>query len=307
MARRSSGSVADGADADGTGRHGRRARGTDRIVIRGAREHNLKGVDLDLPRNRLIVVSGPSGSGKSSLAFDTVFAEGQRRYVESLSAYARQFWDGWTSRTSTSSTAFRRRSRSSNARRKRNPRSTVGTVDRDLRLPAAPVRPHRPPALRGVRSGHQRAVDRPDRRRHRFPARRFADHSAGAGGARPQGAAPCRVRGRGQGGIRAGARGRPHPLPRRCTGAGPEHGAHDRDRGRPSDRSAGPAPAGGRLGGNGAGGGLRADDRAARRRRRRRTGRAAILADQLVRGLRRAVPGARATAVLVQQPARRLP
>ena len=61
------------------------------IVIRGARQHNLKDVDLDLPRNKLIVFTGPSGSGKSSLCFDTVYAEGQRRYVESLSAYARQF------------------------------------------------------------------------------------------------------------------------------------------------------------------------------------------------------------------------
>ena len=64
---------------------------TDRLVIRGAREHNLKNVHLDLPRNALIVFTGLSGSGKSSLAFDTIYAEGQRRYVESLSAYARQF------------------------------------------------------------------------------------------------------------------------------------------------------------------------------------------------------------------------
>ena len=63
----------------------------DTIVIRGAREHNLKGIDLELPRNALIVITGLSGSGKSSLAFDTLYAEGQRRYVESLSAYARQF------------------------------------------------------------------------------------------------------------------------------------------------------------------------------------------------------------------------
>ena len=61
------------------------------IVLRGVRQHNLKGIDLDLPRGRLIVFTGPSGSGKSSLAFDTIYAEGQRRYVESLSAYARQF------------------------------------------------------------------------------------------------------------------------------------------------------------------------------------------------------------------------
>lgn len=61
------------------------------IRVRGARQHNLKNVDLDLPRDRLIVFTGVSGSGKSSLAFDTIFAEGQRRYIESLSAYARQF------------------------------------------------------------------------------------------------------------------------------------------------------------------------------------------------------------------------
>ena len=61
------------------------------IRVRGARQHNLKNVDLTIPRNQLVVFTGVSGSGKSSLAFDTIFAEGQRRYVESLSAYARQF------------------------------------------------------------------------------------------------------------------------------------------------------------------------------------------------------------------------
>ncbi len=66
---------------------------SDAIIIRGAREHNLKGIDLTLPRNKFIVITGLSGSGKSSLAFDTIYAEGQRRYVESLSAYARQFLD----------------------------------------------------------------------------------------------------------------------------------------------------------------------------------------------------------------------
>lgn len=63
----------------------------EKIIIQGAREHNLKEISLDLPRNRLIVITGVSGSGKSSLAFDTLYAEGQRRYIESLSAYARQF------------------------------------------------------------------------------------------------------------------------------------------------------------------------------------------------------------------------
>ena len=63
----------------------------DTILIKGAREHNLKDIDVVIPRNKLVVITGVSGSGKSSLAFDTIYAEGQRRYVESLSAYARQF------------------------------------------------------------------------------------------------------------------------------------------------------------------------------------------------------------------------
>ena len=63
----------------------------DYIRIRGARENNLKNIDIDIPKNNLVVMTGVSGSGKSSLAFDTIYAEGQRRYVESLSSYARQF------------------------------------------------------------------------------------------------------------------------------------------------------------------------------------------------------------------------
>ncbi len=99
-----------------------------KIVIRGAREHNLKNVDLDLPRGKLIVISGLSGSGKSSLAFDTLFAEGQRRYVESLSSYARQFL-GRMDKPDVDyieglSPAISIEQKSTH----RNPRSTVGTV-----------------------------------------------------------------------------------------------------------------------------------------------------------------------------------
>ncbi len=65
--------------------------GEDKIVVRGAREHNLKNINVEIPRNQLTVITGLSGSGKSSLAFDTIYAEGQRRYIETFSAYARSF------------------------------------------------------------------------------------------------------------------------------------------------------------------------------------------------------------------------
>src|SRR5262245_29481978 len=98
------------------------------IVVRGAREHNLQNVNLDLPRNKLIVFTGVSGSGKSSLAFDTLYAEGQRRYVESLSSYARQFL-GELPKPDVDylgglSPAISIQQKSAG----RNPRSTVGTI-----------------------------------------------------------------------------------------------------------------------------------------------------------------------------------
>ncbi|MCL1926415.1 MAG: hypothetical protein FWF95_04690 [Syntrophorhabdaceae bacterium] len=100
----------------------------DRIVVRGAREHNLKNVDVEIPRDRLVVITGVSGSGKSSLAFDTVYAEGQRRYVESLSAYARQFLEQMEKpdvdviEGLSPAISIEQKSVS------KNPRSTVGTV-----------------------------------------------------------------------------------------------------------------------------------------------------------------------------------
>src|SRR5262245_41176633 len=101
---------------------------SDRIVIRGAREHNLKNVSLDLPRDRLIVVTGLSGSGKSSLAFDTLYAEGQRRYVESLSAYARQFLEQMEKPDVDSIEGLSPAIAIEQKGLGRNPRSTVGTV-----------------------------------------------------------------------------------------------------------------------------------------------------------------------------------
>lgn len=100
----------------------------DKIIIRGAREHNLKGFNLEIPKNRLVVITGLSGSGKSTLAFDTIYAEGQRRYVESLSAYARQFLELMDKPDVDSidglSPAISIQQRTTS----KNPRSTVGTV-----------------------------------------------------------------------------------------------------------------------------------------------------------------------------------
>ena len=137
----------------------------DRLVVRGAREHNLKDVSLDLPRDAMIVFTGLSGSGKSSLAFDTIFAEGQRRYVESLSAYARQFLgqmdkpdvdfiDGLSPAVSIDQKSA-----------SRNPRSTVGTITEVydyLRLLFARIgRPHCPLCGRPIaRQSPQQIVDR---------------------------------------------------------------------------------------------------------------------------------------------------
>ena len=100
----------------------------DTISIRGAREHNLKGLDLDIPRDRLVVLTGLSGSGKSSLAFDTIYAEGQRRYVESLSAYARQFLELMQKPDVESIEGLSPAISIEQKTTSRNPRSTVGTV-----------------------------------------------------------------------------------------------------------------------------------------------------------------------------------
>src|SRR5574341_784002 len=137
----------------------------DKIVIRGAREHNLKNVTVEIPRDRFVVLTGISGSGKSSLAFDTVYAEGQRKYVESLSAYARQFLglmekpdvdhiDGLSPAVSIDQKGA-----------PRNPRSTVGTVteiyDYLRLLYARAGQPHCPICGRPIsRQTREQIVDR---------------------------------------------------------------------------------------------------------------------------------------------------
>src|SRR3954452_653399 len=98
------------------------------IVVRGAKEHNLKNIDVRLPRDSLIVMTGLSGSGKSSLAFDTIYAEGQRRYVESLSAYARQFLGQMEKPDVDSIEGLSPAISIDQKTTSRNPRSTVGTV-----------------------------------------------------------------------------------------------------------------------------------------------------------------------------------
>ncbi len=100
----------------------------DKIIVKGARENNLKNISIELPKNKLIVMTGVSGSGKSSLAFDTIFAEGQRRYVESLSAYARQFI-GISEKPDVDSIEGLSPSISIDQKTtNKNPRSTVGTI-----------------------------------------------------------------------------------------------------------------------------------------------------------------------------------
>ena len=125
------------------------------IKIRGASEHNLKCIDIDIPRDEFVVLTGLSGSGKSSLAFDTIYAEGQRRYMESLSSYARQFL-GQMEKPNVESIeglppAISIDQKSTN----RNPRSTVGTVTEIY---------DRYSALPEVRTCNREADDRPDGR-----------------------------------------------------------------------------------------------------------------------------------------------
>ncbi|MFM7569993.1 MAG: hypothetical protein ACKO8O_15015 [Betaproteobacteria bacterium] len=180
------------------------------ISIRGARTHNLKNVDLDIPREQLVVITGLSGSGKSSLAFDTLYAEGQRRYVESLSAYARQFLqlmekpDVDLIEGLSPAIAIEQKSGS------HNPRSTVGTVTEIndyLRLlyaragsPHCPDHPHRPLAAQTVSQMVDQMLALADGTRLMIlaplPAERCADTGAAIADLQAQGFVRARINGK---------------------------------------------------------------------------------------------------------------
>ena len=138
----------------------------DHILIKGAREHNLKNIEVKIPKRKLVVLTGVSGSGKSSLAFDTLYAEGQRRYVESLSAYARQFLGQMekpkydTIRGLTPTISIEQKTTS------RNPRSTVGTITEISDYLRVLFCPRRTAALPPVPS----TCCWPDRRKNRLRA-----------------------------------------------------------------------------------------------------------------------------------------
>ena len=173
------------------------------ITIRGAREHNLKNVDLEIPRDKLVVFTGLSGSGKSSLAFDTIYAEGQRRYVELLSAYARQFLEMMQKPDVDQIDGLSPAISIEQKTTSKNPRSTVGTVTEIydyMRLLWARVGVPYSPAT-GLPIESQTVT--PDGRPRAGAARRHAALSAGAGRARPQGRIPQGARRISQEGLSA--------------------------------------------------------------------------------------------------------
>ena len=209
----------------------------DWIAVRGARVHNLRNVDVDLPRNRLVVITGLSGSGKSSLAFDTIYAEGQRRYVESLSAYARQFLEQMekpdVDLIDGLSPAISIEQKTTGS----NPRSTVGTVTEIydyLRLLFANVGvPHCPNCDREITSQSlERIVDLV-----MAVAARRAHQRARAGCARPQGRVQAGIGGAPCARVHAGAHRWPVRRARNRHQTRPAQEPHDRRAGRSPDRS----------------------------------------------------------------------
>ena len=275
------------------------------IQIRGARTHNLQSLDLELPRDRLIVFTGLSGSGKSSLAFDTIYAEGQRRYVESLSAYARQFLsmmekpDVDTIEGLSPAISIEQKSTS------HNPRSTVGTVTEIydyLRLLYARAGIPRCPD-HGLDLTAQTVSQMVDQVLALPEGTALALHRADHFG--PQGRAPAGDRGTARQGFRAGARGRQVHRARCRAEARPQEEAFDRCRRRPPE-SPRRSPAATR-------GVVRNRAQARRRLGPRRIPRRSeargtrVLRQVRLPDLRLLRVGARTAPLLLQQPLRRLP
>ena len=141
----------------------------DHIFVKGAREHNLKNIDVTLPRNKMTVITGPSGSGKSSLAFDTLYAEGQRRYVESLSSYARQFLELQEKPDVDYIEGLSPGHQHRAEKHQQEPPVHGGHGHGDLRLSEAALRAAGSCLLLWLRQGDQESTYAPDRRSHPRP------------------------------------------------------------------------------------------------------------------------------------------
>ena len=216
----------------------------DFIRIRGAREHNLKGIDVDIPRHRLVVITGLSGSGKSSLAFDTIYAEGQRRYVESLSAYARQFLELMQKPDVDLITGLSPAISIEQKTTSKNPRSTVATVTEIydyMRLLWARVGIPYSPAT-GLPIEAQTVSQMVDRLLAMPEGTRL--YLLAPDRARAEGRVPQGVRRPAPAGLPAGQGRRRALRPRRRAGAGQEAQARDRGRGRPGGHRTRSRPSG---------------------------------------------------------------
>ena len=243
----------------------------DALIVRGAREHNLRNIDVTIPRDRLTVITGLSGSGKSSLAFDTIYAEGQRRYVESLSAYARQFLGLMEKPDVDSIEGLSPAISIEQKTAGHNPRSTVGTVteiyDYLRLLYARAGTPHCPNCGRPV----QRQSAGADRRHRARLADGHQDRGPRAARAGAQGRVPRAVRDRAQAGLRSRLRRRRADRGRGSAEAQSPAESHDLGRRRPARRARRGSRPPRRLGRDGAQ--ARRRGRRSRQRRRRSTSR----------------------------------
>ncbi len=280
---------------DGARRLGDHRMELDRIIITGARQHNLKNVTVEIPKKKLVILTGVSGSGKSSLAFDTLYAEGQRRYIESLNAYARQFLGQMDKPLYDSIRGLAPTISIEQKSGQRQPALDRGNDHRDPRLPAGALGPGGAPHLLQLRPRRFAAILPADRQRDRgdqggneVPAPRAPREGA-------QGRAPGRPRAGAQGGVRASAGGRHRPLPRGRDPTGQEEEAHHRRRRGPAHRKARHQAAPPRLRGDGSPLRRRDRDRGARGP----AGEGDVAAPRLP-PLRHLVPRALASALLLQ-------